>query len=345
MIYRIVLDGHDIYDITKELSLISPSVNIAMNGGGSVEFTMPTGHSFYDFPTRMTSDLEVYEEDELIWFGRVIDIYLAMNLNKKVNGEGAFAYFNDSIQRHRTIANSHVHDIFESLISAHNTQVPANRQFEIGNVTVSNDDAGAETNYESTKTLLENLRSSVGGYYFFRKENGKNIIDWLSDLPGDSSQPVQFGLNIVDISQTFSGSELFTSIIPLGKEIDGEKLTIASVNNGIDYFDSEAITTYGRITKVVEFSEIESASDLKLAGEKWLSNQNIGAVAIKCDAADMHYLDGSYRPFKVGEYVHVVSSPHLIDQVLPLLEINILLDSAVKKISVGTPDDTKLSKL
>ena len=345
MIYRVLLDGQDIYDTTKELSLISPSVNVAMNGGGSVEFTMPTCHTFYEQPRYMLSDIEVYEKNDLIWFGRILDISLDMKLNKKINGEGAFAFFNDSIQRHNTITNSHVHDIFETLINIHNSQVPANRQFDIGDVNVDNDEAGAETNYETTKTLLENLRSSVGGYYFFRKKNGRNIIDWLSDLPETSTQPVQFGLNLVDLSQIYSGADLFTSIIPLGKEIDGEKVNVSSVNDGNDYIDTDLIDTFGRITKVVEFSEIEAPTDLKLAAEKWLSNQHVGRVKIKCDAADLNYLNGEYTPLRIGKYVHVTSTPHRIDQILPLLEINISIDSAVKKVSIGTPDDDKLSKL
>lgn len=345
MIYKIFLDGINLYEPTPGLTLQSPNVSIELEGAGSLEFTMHHRHEHYDIPKILSSDVEVYEENDLIWYGRVLDITEDMKRNKKVTCEGALSFFNDSVLRPNSFDNVQIHDLFSTLIELHNTQVPENRQFEVGEVTVDNDIISAVTKYDITKTFLDNLRKTIGGFFMFRKAEGKNIIDWYKNLPENSMQPISFGVNLVDLTKSISGSSIVTQIIPLGKEIDGEKVNISEANDGFDYLESEAIATYGKITSVVEFSNIANPEELKAAGEKWLQNQNINPIKINCSAAELYYLEKKYSPFKIGQYVRVTSSPHLIDTVLPITSIDISLDSAVKQITVGTPEDSQLTRL
>lgn len=346
MIYRVKLDGIDIYGTSDDMTLFSPSVKIELNAAGSAEFTMPKGHQYYDLPNILSSDVEVYEDNDLIWYGRVIELEIKMNKDKVVYCEGPLAYFNDTILRPQTYENSSIHSIFEAVISTHNYQVPGNRQISVGEITVDDAPLSMSFEYNRTKEVVDSFVENFGGYLIFRKgDSGENVVDWVSDLPSRSSQPVQFGLNLVDLTQHISASKLKTAVLPIGKEIDGAKLTIAEANDGVDYIDSEAVETFGRIIEVVEFSEIALASELKTAGEKWLSNQQFDPLSIQCNAAELYYIDGSYMPFRVGEYVRVSSTPHLIDKTLPLTAIDIKLDSAVKQISIGTPEKRQITQM
>lgn len=64
-----------------------------------------------------------------------------------------------------------------------------------------------------------------------------------------NSQPVKFGLNMIDYSKITDASSIVTALVPYGKEIDGKKLTIATVNNDCDYiYDEVAVAEYGWIT-------------------------------------------------------------------------------------------------
>jgi hypothetical protein len=88
------------------------------------------------------------------------------------------------------------------VISNHNGQVPQNRRFTVGRITIPNVMVYRELNYETTKEVLESMcLGAEGGYFFFRKEDGVNYIDWLADIEEASIQPVKFGLNLVDISK------------------------------------------------------------------------------------------------------------------------------------------------
>ena len=346
MIYKIKMDDISIYGNASDLNLISPKVNIELNSAGSLDFSMPITHKYYTLPKTLVSDVEVYEEDNLIWFGRVLEVNTSMNKNKQIYCEGALAYFNDSVQRPQIFDTTTVHAFFQTVIENHNSQVPINRRFTIGDVTVPNVEIYRELNYEKTKEVLEKMcLNAEGGYFFFRKENGVNYIDWLEELPYDSTQTVQFGLNIVDISKYINASNIRTAILPVGKDIDGVRLTIESVNQGLDYLDSDAVEIYGRITEVVEFQDIGTADELLSVARGWLANQEYGPLTIKCDAAELHYFDNTLLPFGVGQRIRVYSIPHGIDQILPLTAIDINLDSAVKKISIGTPDKRDLTEI
>lgn len=346
MIYRIELDGNNIYGTQSDLSLVSPSVSIELNSAGSSHFTMPKGHKYYETPKLLSSDIDIYENDVLIWYGRVLEINMSMDLNKEIIGEGPLAFFNDSIQRPRTFESISIVDFFDTVISNHNGQVPQNRRFTVGRITIQNVMVYRELNYETTKEVLESMcLGAEGGYFFFRKEDGVNYIDWLADIEEASIQPVKFGLNLVDISKDINGGNIKTSILPLGQEVDGQRVTITSVHSGLDYLDSDAVDIYGRVTEVVTFDEIARADELLVAAEKWLANQDLSPLTVNCNAAELNYLDDAYPAFSVGQMVHVESNPHLIDTWLPLTKIDINMDDAVKKIQIGTPEKRELSEI
>lgn len=86
-----------------------------------------------------------------------------------------------------------------------------------------------------------------GGYIRPRLTDGQRYIDLVAEYGKVNSQVIEFGLNMLDISEYISADNVFTVLIPLGAEqqdADGNntgRLTIASVNSGKDYI-SDVIT-------------------------------------------------------------------------------------------------------
>lgn len=346
MIYKVIMDGESIYDATDDMTLLSPSLSIEVSSAGSLDFTMPISHSKYGLPQTLISNVEVYENDDLIWYGRVSEIKKNMFNHKEVFCEGAFAFFNDSIQRPKIFDTTTVHEFFRYIINQHNSQVNADRQFTVGQITVDDISIYRKLDYESTMDVLKSMcLDTDGGYLFFRRENGINYIDWLSDMASIGVQPVQFALNLIDISVEMVASDIKTVILPLGAEVDGERITITDINGGLDFLESPYADQYGRITEVVEFNNIFTAEELKLAAEKWLLNMDYSPETITCDAAELSYIDPSYPAFKVGQKVKVTSPQHSINKVYPLTSIDISLDSAVKQITLGTPEKRELTQI
>ena len=346
MIYKIKMNGLNVYGSTVDTTLLSPSLDIELNAAGSLEFTMPYTHMNYNDPRIMTTDVEVYEEDELIWYGRVCETDISINRDKRVYCEGALAFFNDSIQRPAEFEAVTVSSFFRTVIQNHNSQVPLNRQFKVGTVDIRNISVYRKLSYEKTIDVLNRMcLEAEGGYFIFRKEGTENVIDWLSGVPYEGSQPIQLGLNISDLSIKTDGSKLRTAILPLGKEVDGERVTIASVNSGYDYIKTDDADEYGNIIEVVEFSDIDTPADLLTEARRWMHEEFEDPVTIECNAAELHYIDNTYTPFAVGQTVRATSNVHLLDKTLPITKMHIDLDSPVKKISVGTPEKRRLTEI
>lgn len=419
MIYRIVSDGIDIYGDTLETTILEPSLDTELNSAGSASFKLPPGHSMYDAVSLLVSDIEIYEDNDLIWFGRPIEIVRNWNNEKEVTCEGALAFFNDTIQRPQTWDSVLVSDFFKHVISQHNAQVPTARQFTVGNITITDKYVYRSLEYDTTFDVLQSMcLDAEGGYLFVRRETDEesgtttNYIDWLSEVPYVATQPVQFAVNLLDLSQTLNGEDICTAVIPLGANLGREAtvnestaymsiyesqdtsstvvgrveqgktvvfdyilgteewvkisdpyvgyslmtyldvnsgdvpLTISHMNGGVDILeDEDGIAVYGRITKIQQWSNIRKASELKTKGQEWLTEEQYDKLTIECDAAELHYLNNSYEAFKVGQMVHVVSTPHLIDKELPMTKISVNLDSGVKKITIGTPPHKTLTEI
>ena len=96
-----------------------------------------------------------------------------------------------------------------------------------------------------------------------------NVVDYVTSYGNVNPQIIRFGENILDLVREVRGENVATVLVPLGAadEETGEKLTVKSVNDGLDYIeDAEAIQTYGRIVKTVEYDDVTVASNLLTKG-------------------------------------------------------------------------------
>lgn len=337
MIYRIVLDGEDIMDpFNKKLFVLSPDLEMEINTAGSLSFMVGSDHAFYNQIHMLKSNIEVYEDDELIWFGRPVEQKFDFIKRKSIYCEGALAFFNDTIQQPTVYDQVSLHTFFKNVIAFHNAQVAEDRKFTVGSLTIADKPIYRKIGYENTFDVLKTkCLEAEGGYFFCRRENGINYIDWLKDIPNESNQPIEFGLNLLDLNINFDGTSFATAVIPLGKKTDDDELTIASVNNGSIILESDAVETYGRVTTVVNFSDITDASKLKEEGKKYLENTQFNSLIIECTAADLHFQNENYGIFKIGQMIHCRSNPHVLDRDLPLAKISLRLDTAAKQITLG----------
>ena len=136
--YRVLCDGLPIYDLRdEELVLLDPKVTLEVNTAGSFDFKLPPGHPQYDLPKKMKSLVEVWHDNEQIFAGRPVEEKIDFYNCKYIECEGQLAYLNDSIQRPAEYHDKTVRGYLETLIDNHNKQVDESKQFEVGIVTVT----------------------------------------------------------------------------------------------------------------------------------------------------------------------------------------------------------------
>lgn len=236
---------------------------------------------------------------------------------------------------------------FSKYILQHNSQIEVEKQFTVGNVTMT--DVGTvsftSNSYRDTKSAVDSdLVKQYGGYLQTRKNaNGPTYIDWLKQPGVASTQRIVLGVNLIDLQQKHEGDELFTIFVPIGDS----DLTIASVNNGnIGIEDAAGIAKYGKIYKTQSYSGITDAAELKKLGEDYMAaNCKPDKLSLTIKAVDMNLLDGEVDAIRVGSTVTVVSDPHDISVALTCISIEYDIQNPENNTyEIGDPTETLSQK-
>ena len=102
---------------------------------------------------------------------------------------------------------------------------------------------------------------------------------------------------------------------------------------------------YGHITKVVSFSGVKKPETLYEDGEEYLASTQFDNLTIECTAAELHWQNGNYGLYRLGQKIHCRSVPHLLDRYFDLQKISLRLDTSEKRITLGTMKKPALSEI
>ena len=346
--YRVYCDKHLLYHTRMgSLMIHNPSLELEVNKTGSFEFTVQHDHPYYDTIRKLKSIITVYQDDFLLFRGRVLNEEVGWHNEKKVSCEGELAFLIDSIQRPYDFTGS-IADFLSMLITSHNAQVDAEKQFTLGKVTVTDPNdyiVRSDIEYTSTWDVIQKkLLDLLGGYIIVRHEDGKHYLDYLSSITVLSPQKITFGKNLLDLKRVRKGEDIATVIIPLGaklkdaedKETD-KRLTIESVNGGIDYVqDADAVSQFGRIVKTVIFDDVTEPINLKTKGNAHLADSVKDMESIELTAADLATTGQDVASFHIATMVDAQSDPHGLKQRFLVSKLSLkLLEPGANKMTLG----------
>lgn len=376
MIYVVELNGQVLFtteNTNPQTSIINPTLKLALNDAGSFTADIAPTHPLYDDVETM-ADIDIYCDNQWLWSGRIVEVESDFWKVKSIYCEGALAFLNDSIQpphKYQYVGGTAYRQYLEAVIAEHNSQVEANRRFQVGVVEklYTGTSFYRYTNYESTlKEIKDDLIADAGGYIRIRKDDGVFYLDYIENYNTAQRQTISFGENLLDFARNVTAGDIATRVIPLGASLEGQesaegldaRLTIAAVNDGKVYLEAPAaVERYGKITKVVTFDTINNESLLKSRGQQWLSDSQWESVVFDVSCIDLlsieqyDYLvtsdddtlltsdgdrfavrDGGY--FRVGDSIHVISTPHGLNARFPLSEMTInIADPSTTVITLG----------
>lgn len=341
--YTIYADGKALYapNLANEgYGVLSPKLTVELNKVGSLTFILPPNNVMYDSIQKLKTIITVYQDTEEVFRGRVLHDEKDFYNRKNVYCEGELSFLLDSVQRPYSFTGD-IPELFIKFINAHNEQVEKEKQFNVGSITVTDPNSyinRENSNYSNTLDEINaKLLDTHGGYIRPRLTDGQRYIDLVAEYGKVNSQVIEFGLNMLDISEYISADNVFTVLIPLGAEqqdADGNntgRLTIASVNSGKDYIeDANAIALFGRIWKVQTWDDVTVAANLLTKGNAFLQSGIEMAVSLSIKAVDLHLLNVNTERIKLGDYIRVVSLPHKLDKYFLCSKIVIDLVNADK---------------
>lgn len=341
--YRVYCDSALLYDDRiDEYKIFNPVVEKELNQIDSFDFTIYSNHRSFDRLKRLKSIITVFQDNYLLFRGRILDDEQGFHNEKQVSCEGELAFLVDSIQRPYDFTGTPA-ELFTLFITNHNAQVDAEHQFIVGNVTVTDPNdyiARSDSEYLNTwESINKKLIETLGGYIWVRHEADGNYIDYLSELNFLAPQKIEFGKNLLDLKRETKGADIATALIPLGAKEEGSesRLTIASVNNDVDYvYNQEAVDAYGWIFKVQTWDDVTEAGNLLTKGNARLQEMIQLLLSIELTAADLATVDKTVESFHIGTQVQVTTNPHSIDRRFLVTKISINLSQpTANKLTLG----------
>ena len=334
----------------KEYQLLNPILKTEIGKAGSFTFTVPTINVEYDKFEDLVSYIDLYrinkDSAELIFSGRVFSHKKDFYNRIEVTCEGLLALFNDSVQYPVSFTGITLPSLLSAFLNQHNAFVDDYKKIYLGNVTV--EDQYITRLFERTVTTIDRLNDlvdSYGGYMSVRRnlEDGLLYLDYLVSYDEKSDQIINFGENLLDITQESSVDEFITVIIPYGAQImaaDGSyyNLDISSVNGGKKELENqELVNNYGRIVGIVEWADVTDASILKSKAKKYLEDEtNLPKVVLNVTAVDMAKANSDITFFSPGQNIFIYSYVHNISGYMLATSQELhLLDPANNRMILG----------
>lgn len=355
MIYKIFADGRLLYSSqygATDRALIQPRMKLEMGKAGSLSFTILPSHYLYNEIHEMTTVVTVYCDDVELFRGRMLKFQDDFFKQRKVSCESNLAYLLDSVvypfKQTMTVS-----DFVDACLNDHNLQMEAWKRFTLGNVTI--DEASTSVKFElssnqQTSSVLESEVLNVyGGFLRTRYENGTQYLDYIKEYGISGDRPIRFGWNIESLERTSDGKDLYTMLMPVGKD----DITIAEVNQGSRFLpvSQEMVQRYGTIIKTHSFSNVSKPAELKQKALKYIQDNFKGERALGIDetfkikALDMHMLDGSIDQIVIGCKAAIVSQPHGLDILKDCIAIEYNFeDPSQNTYEFGIPPETKEEK-
>lgn len=353
--YQVYCDGYCIYDPRiPERIIFDAQLELELNKTGTFTFTIYPTHPYFDDSDlgdffAMQSVVEVIQNGETVFSGRVLNVESGFYNEKRVTCEGELAILLDSIiEPHGTDDDPHaatVKEYLSMLIAKHNAMMAGSdwKHFTLGTISPDLKDKPleiAESEYRSPWELItEHVIGTHGGYIWLRREGDINYIDYLTHFDISSNQPIELGRNLLDLKKTIKGEEIVTCLFPIGGSGDNS-VTIESVNRGSPYLISKNADTLGRIFKVVKFDDIDDPTKLKEEAEAYLKKHEGYIASVELTAADLAGVEEGANPFKLGQKIQVIDNKHGLDD-LESEDGGFLVEKL--SLSILTPTNNKLT--
>lgn len=349
---------------SENVTIHSPYVGGAKISDGQISYVLGSVHDFNFMiniknpawgkikPLKSIVTVTDMLRNKVIYEGRALQPNYLMDSNgmftKKIVCESLLAYLLDSTQRHAEIHDTTIADFLQIILDNHNAQVEPHKQFKLGDVTALNttDNVYRYLGYENTfDTIKDKLVDRIGGYLQVRREVDGLYLDYLAE-PGVyvPSTPIKLAKNMQSVEYEIDPTEIITRLIPLGESLESDddeaadasqaKLTIESVNDGIDYIDDEElIAEFGIIGKSVEWSGVTTASRLLTNGLNFLKEQKAAIIRLNVDSTNSNLLDSNLAEFEIGNYHDLIN---------PVIHLNEIVRIIEKKVDILSPQKSSL---
>ena len=352
--YKIKLDGKILYyPGDRQAVVINPELDLQTGYAGELTLKVPVLNPLYNDIHNRKSMISVYRDKTEIFYGEVRTREKDRFKNQPIKVTGALSFLADTILPQQEWHDMSPREMLDAWLQLHNNQVEDRKKIYIGVVAIhdSNDSLYRITDRENTlEAIREKLVDRLGGHLRLRHEEDKLYLDWINiqEYGKYCEQPIQFGENLLDYSETMTADDVITALIPLGAAIEQEtdenaseferlekNVDITSVNDGKDYiYSKEAVESFGWVWKTEKWDDVATPANLLKKATEYLTTQQYENLVISLTAVDLSLFGQDYDSFDIGDRVLCNAIPYGMKKVLPVMEM---------KIPLQQPDQAQLT--
>lgn len=318
----------------------NPVLNLAVSSVESFQFTIYPGHRLYDKIGCMKSLVKVWQDEKLIFYGRITGYSEEMYGVKTYDCEGAMTWLNDEVLSRYSMSGMTPENAFRNYISMYNQKITdPSHKFSVGKVTVfKTAESGKDGVIHRASALRpsfwneisEKLIQPLGGFLriqYKAEEECAGVIDWLAAPDETCTQEVQYAKNLMGCDRKIDGTAVVTAVVPLGGskgESGGEEVreTISQLDDlnvtailhsflsddleksGDMIYSKSGVQEYGFIKRTITWDDADAGTLIFSAGEWLLQNGKLEST-IDVEAIDVADIDGDVSHFQCGNYVKV----------------------------------------
>lgn len=342
MSYTVSLGGSVIYTpqlaaVDRRFALLSAVLTEEENKIPKFDFLLPPGHVAITSADLTAGTIEVTDDAELLFIGRVRQRKQEFLNRVTVTCEGALGYLCD-IPDCYVVADEDnpvtVQAAFAALMAGYAAAADAGRKIYAGTCDVSG--VISSTQKGQCWDTLNGWIREFGGYLTLRKASGNLYLDYKAARSGlDSSQVIRFGVNLLSTLDRMTDlTKIETGVLAIGgvPENEDDPVTLngyPGTTNGVLFAASASV--YGSIYKRVEFKDALTQSALYTAASAYLSNVNAATVSLKLAALENKLLGLAPQHMKISASYTAISEPHGLNAAFPLLK---------RKLDLLTPQNS-----
>ena len=256
-----------IYDpITNDegLVVIDPMLSLEVSKAGSFSCSLPqTNYGFGRIIDKVTR-LVVRKNNKIIFIGRINSEDRDLYLTQKIIAEGALAYLNDSLTEKKTLVASNdaqnpattLFKLLDYIFTNHNNKFPNEpwKNFHLSQANCHADFIGYNSkdvnsneltqlnlNFDTSLSIVESLLDTANAMLNIEWDDTNNyweVYIYNKYDTGDNSyipkttQPIEFGLNLLDLTQSYDRTDIVTAVAPFGGDLIQESKEIGDIVAG-----------------------------------------------------------------------------------------------------------------
>lgn len=304
------------------------------------------------------------KNNKIIFKGRLLVPEDGFDANGKFSHnlvfEGKQAYLHDTTQKYSFEFDKMPVENLSLCINYHNQQIANEpyKKFVIGSCNVPKNVIEQDGEYREEEkyfkrsddkdtfdTLESDLKGKYDGHFLieYTEDDTQDKIHYLTEIGSKKMTKIKIGHNLQTFQYKIDPTEIITRLKPLGSSSetangDEIRLTIADVNNGIEYIDiPELIALYGIQVGAVDFDAYAPIT-LKERALKWIDEQRkkVAKMSISLDALDLSLIGIDPDELEMyGIYTTEVTQLNVVED-LKIIGLQIdLLNPQNKSITIG----------